>query len=84
MTDYQIAKARFGDSDALTPDSLTRRKDTLIACYFTPRWDKKTLQRMIAREILMLFPKARIHKVKVDRLYITRCYFSLVVEVQDV
>ena len=80
MTDYQVAKARFNQlppDDCARPTSLSRRNSTLIATYFSPRWDRKTLQRMMAKEIRSLFPNAQIHKVRVDKQHITRCYFSL-------
>ena len=77
MTDYQIAKQRLFNQD-VKPTSLTRRGKTLIACYLTPRWDRKVLQRMIFDEIRKLFPSAAIHKVVVDAKHITRAYFSLV------
>ena len=74
---YQQAKARMNNPDALKPESLTRRGKILIARYFTPRWDKKVLQRMIATEIQNLFPQADISKVTVDRHYTTRAYFTI-------
>ena len=73
---YKIAKARLA-SQTCKPESLTRRGETLIACFISPQWDKKVLQGMYFEMFRSLFPGADIQRISITPCHISRVYFSL-------
>ena len=83
MTDYQIAKARFGDFTIRNApprqfDPSGQHADRKASNPFT--YSRSLAAILWASNIKELFPEARIIRNSVDRKNNARCYFKLEVQ----